>query len=314
MSDRYGRKLPLIIGMSFVPVLFALYSWAGSVSWVLILRLGQGVIEAPIWVAGETSIVELSSREERGKALGMFGSSWATGFAAGPLIGGFLYTFISAGNSFLICAVISIPAIVLLGTARFSKTGSYTSIPKIDFRKILLPGLIAFTYAGVIGVIITLFPPYGRELGMTEAVVGGLVTIFSMTRAIFLTPIGHLVDKIKRRKITLVSLSGSAIGFAALGFVVNFVLIGLILGILAILGCVLYPITGTMFSDIGSERGMGYAFGIYNAIWMGGWGLFPSIGGRLADVVSSSAPYLMCAGVLFFIAVFSWFLMDRSKS
>ncbi|KXB05408.1 hypothetical protein AKJ50_01025 [candidate division MSBL1 archaeon SCGC-AAA382A13] len=293
LSDKYGRKILLLLGSSGMVFVYFLYTFADSVTHVLIIRLLHGAAGAPVWVLCETTIADLSSSNKSGRAMGLFGSSWATGFAIGPLIGGFLYSAIGARNSFIVCSILLIISSVFVVLAKFPEPK--TSTKKINFGILWAPCLISFVFAGVEGIVTILFPPYARSLGIIEVGIGGLLTVFAMTRAISYAPFGHLVDKFGRRNFVI---TGSIAGFftlVALSAFTNPFLLGLILIALALSGCAIYPSTASSISEIGAGGNRGFAFGVFNAIWMGGYGLWPSIGGKVADIFSPTAPYILAA-------------------
>lgn len=308
-ADKYGRKVPLFLGMVSMPVIFLLFAWSNSVAGILEIRLLQGVAEVPIWVVTQTAIADFSSSRERGKAMGKFGSSWAFGFAVGPVLGGILYSSVGAEGTFLLSAFIAVFGAVLAGLTHFPKPNISTE--RMNLKRIWKPALLGFIFVGVIGVVITLFPPYGRGLGISSAMIGGLITVFSLTRAIFFVPFGHLTDKIGKRKVIMGGLGGISVAFIALGSVTGLLPLALSLVFLAVSGSAIYPAITTLVSEIGAKAGRGYAFGIYNAAAMAGWGVMPGIGGKVADFVGPSAPYLMSGVIILAIIPIIWIVLEK---
>lgn len=303
-ADRWGRKLPLTLGMLSISGIFMLYAWQASVIWLLLVRLLQGITEAPIWVNAQTAVADLSPPRERGRAMGMYGSSWAMGFAIGPLVGGFLYSIIGAESSFVISGLLAIVGTIIVA-------GTFLPKPKVTFEKTSLKGLwrpclVGFVYLGIVGLIITLFPPYGRELGMTSAEVGGLITLFGVLRATLFLPMGNIADRFGYRKIIIIGLVGVAIASLGIGFFSNPILLLLVISLLAWGGGAIYPAAVSMASEVGKGKNRGYVLGIFNATSMAGWGILATAGGGIADALGSTTPYFMCAIIALAILLMLW--------
>ncbi len=124
LSDRYGRKKILIL--SLVGNLLSYGIWCISHSYGLFLfsRLISGVSGSTISVA-QSYVADITSKEDRGKAMGMLGALFGLGFVLGPFMGAvlssfppptFLFKWINF-NPFasigLLCMVLSLTALVL---------------------------------------------------------------------------------------------------------------------------------------------------------------------------------------------------------
>jgi DHA1 family multidrug resistance protein-like MFS transporter len=309
MADRYGRKLPLSIGLFSIACIFLLYAWQASVLWLLSVRLLQGVGEAPIWVNAQTAVADVSPRAKRGRAMGTYGTSWAAGFALGPLIGGSLYVAAGAREVFLLSGIVAFAATAIMLATSLPK-------PKITFKRTSLKGLwvpclAGLVYLGVVAVVLTLFPPYGRALGLSGAEIGGLLTTFAMIRALLFIPMGGLSDRFGPRPVILMGLAGAAVASAVLGAVTGYLSITLAVVVLAGAESAIYPAAISMASEIGGGASRGYVLGIFNAVAMAGWGILPGIGGALADIVGPTAPYFMCALVAAITLIVMWKVLPR---
>lgn len=90
LSDMYGRRLLLLIGVT----IFTLSSWMAGhsatvealIAWRAVQGIGGGIISANAF----TIIGDLFSPRERGKWQGLFGAVFGLSSVAGPLIGGWL--------------------------------------------------------------------------------------------------------------------------------------------------------------------------------------------------------------------------------
>ncbi|ADC64975.1 major facilitator superfamily MFS_1 [Ferroglobus placidus DSM 10642] len=90
IADKYGRKpLILISQMSFAAVML-LYSLISDVIFAYPIHLIEGVAWSTLGVSAPTLIADLTRKDERGEAMGVYNSTWSVGWMIGPILGGLL--------------------------------------------------------------------------------------------------------------------------------------------------------------------------------------------------------------------------------
>lgn len=299
LADRYGRKPFLVLGFFTTACVLGAYSLVGIVSLVLVLRLIQGAAEAPIWVNAEAATADLSPPAKRGRAMGIYATSWATGFALGPMIGGFLYSSAGAAVTFRVSALIAFAAIVVFSIIRLPKPKVTRQKP--PFRGLLPVCCIGLIYISVVSLILIFFPAHASKpvaeggLGMPPGDIGLLVTLFMGLRAALFIPLGGLSDRFGPRPVIASGLLGAVAALIGLGFVTSYFGLTLILAFLALTSGAVYPAVMITATQVGGGKNRGYVLGIFNGIVMLGWGLMPGIGGVLASTLGPTSPYLACA-------------------
>lgn len=292
LGDRMGKRRFVMMGFAGTAAVFLAYHLTFSFPVMLIVRLFQGGMEAFIWTGLQGIVADTSSSSKRGLAMGKYGSSWALGLGIGPLIAGSLYASFGARTIFAIGAMVA--AVSTLVIPRLPRPTA-TSGHHISVRKILYPALIGLPYIGMISVILILFPPYVRTaLGMSEAEAGILITIFTLTRALFFIPSGKLSDRVGERALTKWAMLTVSVVYIWFFAAYNLVLLAMLLFGVALGIGMMYPSIMSLASKAGGTS-TGYAMGVFNAISGLGWAIFPGAGGFLADVFSPVAPFLMCA-------------------
>lgn len=89
LSDRIGRKPVLILSIIGTMVGFVVLATARALPVLFVSRALDGITGGNISVA-QAYIADVTTREERGKALGMVGAAFGLGFILGPVTGGLL--------------------------------------------------------------------------------------------------------------------------------------------------------------------------------------------------------------------------------
>jgi len=103
-SDRHGRKMPILVGMSVYTSAVFLLSLGGSLLYLLLVLAvagaGLGIYSPSVRVA----IADLTSEKVRGASMGVFFTTRMMGFFLGPNLGGMMADRFGPGFPFLVGA------------------------------------------------------------------------------------------------------------------------------------------------------------------------------------------------------------------
>ncbi len=89
ISDRYGRRPVLLLGIAGLGVTFLVSALTDSL-WVLVgVRIMGGALSANVAVA-QAYVADITTAEQRTPALGKLGAMFGLGYVLGPVIGGLL--------------------------------------------------------------------------------------------------------------------------------------------------------------------------------------------------------------------------------
>jgi MFS transporter, DHA1 family, tetracycline resistance protein len=92
LSDRYGRRIVILISLLGFGIDYLFLGFAGSITLLFIGRLIAGITGASFTVAG-AYIADVSPPEKRAQNFGIIGAAFGLGFIAGPAIGGMISGF-----------------------------------------------------------------------------------------------------------------------------------------------------------------------------------------------------------------------------
>ncbi len=142
--DRFGRKIMIVIGLIIFGLSELLFGFGKTIDVLFISRILGGLSAAFIMPAVTAFIADITTEDNRPKALGYMSAAISTGFIIGPGIGGFLaeigtrVPFYSAGMLGLVAAVGSMillrePERPIIPVTEDETAG------KSSFRKLLMP-------------------------------------------------------------------------------------------------------------------------------------------------------------------------------
>jgi DHA1 family tetracycline resistance protein-like MFS transporter len=106
LSDRYGRRPILMFSLAGACVSYAILGFAPDIAWVLASRVLGGLMAGNI-SAAMAYASDISTPQDRAKALGTIGAAIGIGFMMGPAIGGLLAGENLATASFVRPALVS---------------------------------------------------------------------------------------------------------------------------------------------------------------------------------------------------------------
>jgi MFS family permease len=149
LSDLFGRKPTLIVGIVLLLIGSLLCGFAWSMPSLIVFRLVQGLGAGAINPITITVIGDLYKLEERGRVQGMMASVWAISGIVGPLAGGLIVDHFSWAWVFWLNLPIGVVAII--GVALFLHEAIETHRARIDY-----PGALLFcTSVGALLVLLT---------------------------------------------------------------------------------------------------------------------------------------------------------------
>jgi EmrB/QacA subfamily drug resistance transporter len=205
LSDLFGRRSMLLIGVA-VFALGSLFSgMAGDVNQLIWARAFQGIGGGIITANAFTVIGDLFAARERGRWQGLFGAVFGIASVVGPLLGGWLtdgqHLFGAITDwrwTFFINVPIAIVAFTLI--AIFTPSLRHVSKPKIDFAGAALLALVLATIVLAVDNTATTFA------GLMDWANISLVTLRIIMSAIVVVALGLLVYVERRAKQPMLPL------------------------------------------------------------------------------------------------------------
>jgi len=173
------------------------------------------------------------------------------------------------------------------------------------------------------GIVIPVLPLYAQKYHASETVIGIMLASYSVMQFIFAPILGRLSDRVGRRPVLLLSLSGTSLGFLLMGFA-HLIPFGVSLFGLAptliwlFLARIIDGISGGNIStaqayiaDVTSPEERSKGMGLIGAAFGLGFIFGPAIGGLMSHF-SPEAPFFFAAALAAANATALYFLLPES--
>ncbi|MDX3283838.1 MFS transporter, partial [Streptomyces scabiei] len=172
-ADRYGRKKMLVTGLVLFGIGSLVAGLAQSAGQLIAARAGMGVGGALLLTTTLAVAMQIFAPEEQPRAIGVWAAVNALGFAAGPLLGGFVLAHFWWGAIFLInlpVAALGVVAVIALVPESKNPLGDRPDVLGAVLSTI---GMTALVYAIISG------PEHGWTSGLVLATAAVAVLVLA---------------------------------------------------------------------------------------------------------------------------------------
>ncbi|PKW14585.1 MFS transporter [Saccharopolyspora spinosa] len=313
----FGERSIYVWGISIVGISTAACAFAGSYWQLLIFRALGGTGSTMFTVSAVALLVRLAPPHLRGRASGVWATSFLLGNISGPIIGGIMVgyslrlPFVTYGIALFVAAFIGW---LMLRKSTLAAPRTDTGVPTMTVGQALrhrayrAAMLSNFSNGwAVYGVRIALVPLFVVEaLRSTQSMAGIALSVFALGNAAVLLLSGRIADKRGRKPLVLIGLAVSGLATASLGVTDSipwFLAASLIAGVGA---GILNPAQNAAVADIIGAKGKGGP--VLAAFQMSadfGAILGPLIAGVLADTMSYGAAFAV-TGFTAVLGLLAW--------
>ncbi|HEY7026112.1 MAG TPA: MFS transporter [Gemmatimonadales bacterium] len=277
VSDRYGRRPALVIGLTASSVAFLVFGLATSV-WLLFLsRLIQGAGGGTTGVA-QAYVADTVRPSDRAKALGWLSASTNVGVVIGPVIGGLAVQLGRSWPGFIaaaLCATNAYFAWRWLPESRKATAGDQPAERKPIWHAAWMVlrhptrsvsryvwiygiGMLAFTS---LTAILALF--LKAEHGVTEKTIGFFFTYTGLLNILMrVVALGPIVDRIGETRSMRLGAMFLIVGMAVYPLAHNLWQLALLIPLVPIGTALLFPSTTALMSRVSEKDELGTTMGV----------------------------------------------------
>lgn len=278
VSDKYGRKNMMLVGLFLYGTLPLGYILFHSVSVLAILWFCQGIASAMVSPIAQSYIGDITPPGKEGRVMNLFYIGQFGGVAIGPFIGGYLADKFSFDAPFFFMIASSFLAFFIVFFA-IPEIKSSKKKGKIGFRKSIKAVLGDAKIKGLLYYMVgrgfyrwgfnSFFPIYVIALaGLTKSQVGILVSGYMLAGTLLQYPCGRLADRFPKKRPELIVIGG---GIAALFMFLVPVFTSMFwLVILVVLMGAVSALPRATTIAIRTERGRKFGMGAVTGVYMTG--------------------------------------------
>ncbi len=295
-TDRYGRRIMIISGLSGLALSMFVFYFSDSIGVLYLSRVIGGVGAALLIPAIFAYVADITTMDQRAKGNSFISASMSLGIVIGPGIGGFLADF-GLKMPLLISALVGLAAVAFSAFMLEESMDTKVEVSNVKPEPMVKEIAQSFNKPYFIPLVITLVMSFG--LMAYESVLGLFVdNVFEATPkdiAILVTSTGIIsviiqlfaVDWIVRKfgeaAVLNIFLALAALGFLLSIFVPSYIMFFGVTMIIFLSTSILRPVLTTLISKLaGNEQG--FAMGMNNAYMSIGNVLGPLLAGLLFDV------------------------------
>jgi multidrug resistance protein len=317
LSDRFGRRPILIVSLAGTAIGFLIMGLASSLPLLFVARIIDGASGGNISTA-QAYIADVSTPENRSRAMGLIGAAFGLGFTFGPMIGGIM-SRISYGAPFYFAAALAAVNVVLLYfILPESLSAEYRSTPRKRARlaevfqhgHARLFGTIVATYFFTVtgfAIMTTLFALFTEKRFGFDAHQTGYVFGFIGIISVILQGglIGRLVKMFGETALARAGLLLLAFALFSLPLVPTIPMLLLVCAALAIANGLVNPTLNGLASQMIDRSWQGRALGLMQSAGslgrlvgplLGGWLLMFDLSRPLASYART--PFFASAAIL----------------
>jgi multidrug resistance protein len=289
MSDRIGRRGPMIGALALLAGATLLFAYAASLPMLFVARMLQGAADAVTWVVGFALISDLYGEEERGRAMGLAMAGSTLGLIVGPLLGGWLYELGGIRMPFMVVAAMSaLDLVVFASVTPETSIAASTPTPMMQVLRVRAIALCALIVVVGAATAAMLEPVLALMLesraGLGPASIGTLFGAAALAASTLHPVYGRLSDRWGGGRLMVAGLMGMTLLLPTLNFVSGFrTAAATMIPTWMVFGLFITP-SLTYFAQLASQAGVnayGVVYGVYNMAWSIGVISGPALGGFL---------------------------------
>mgnify|MGYP001264883498 CR=1 FL=1 len=325
LSDRWGRKGFLVVGLFVYSLVGLIMPEADSVATLIAIRSFHGFGSAMIVPVAMAYVSELAPVGHEGRYMGLLNIAIFSGIGGGPILGGFFADLWGMAAAFYAMAALSFLAfgLVLLHMPVMAprpvlngqRPGIYRAMGRVFASRRTSGILLARMATMIIMVPSMAFLPLlmHQRFVASGMMIGMVIAGRTLTNAVLQTPCGRLADR--HDKLTLLSVGCLVISLTmvlvplAAGFWTLFFLF-VVLGIGEAL---IWPVLGALASEEGRLYGHGTMMGVFGLAMSGGIFCGSVVAGVVMDLLGLRWAFVTAGATVLLLSLIAVVMIRSSQ-
>lgn len=325
LSDIYGRRMLLRVGVMAFGLPPFLYPFISDLDLLTVLRIFHGLATAIFAPSALATVADLY-RERRGAALGTYTASTQAGALLGPFIGGSLAYAAGFPSAFITAGVFGCIAILLFYSLhlrppppRVHETGLAPLLAEMwkGFAAVARNRTVLITSATdaakmiANGALMAFLPLYGVSAGLNPGEVGLLFTFQAGTSFVSKPIMGRVSDRVGREPLIVIGLLICAGTFVCIPHISLFPLLLLLSAGFGFGEAVVSSSSSALVADSSAFKSLGAGMGMQGTIGDIGHATGPLLAGVLIAQMNYAGAFAVIAGIQAAAAAVFWRSMQN---
>ena len=303
LSDRWGRKPFIIVGLFLYGLVSVFYVMALTVESLIVVRIIHGFTSVLVIPVAMALTGDIAPRHRLGLYMGTLNMAVMLGFAIGPVLGGSIHEYFGMATAFYTMGGLAL--LTLIGVLLFLPKDSRNKMSREDqpvaplsvlLKHRVVQGLflLRFFIAAGQGSVYTFLPILALHMQISSSQVG-LILGVNILLIVFLQRIcGDIADRVDPRYMIIGGTLLSALAVLGMPFSVGFYKILILNIIMGIGNGIAMPGGFVITGQLGRTMGMGSVMGLTDTGWSVGMIVAPVMSGIIMD--SLGVPSIFIAG------------------
>lgn len=300
LSDKFGRKPMIIIGLIAGLIGFAILFVASSIGMLFVAQIVMGFSWPIFGPSIQALVADLASPDKSGKAVGLYLLGPSIGMFLGPLIASLLLRFISIRDSYLYSLIVILVSFILALLIKPVKStlDKPVRIPMGNFGKtmrnkiVLISSIVSASFFFLNSSIMTFYPIYAlQEYRADPAMISAVFSIRNLALMLVrILAVTRLASKIGERKLIVTALMTS-ISVAIMPLTKSYGQSAILITLTGVGHGIIFPMGAMIIAESTSPQERGTA----NSIYL----LFNNINSTLSPVLMGFAAEVWGTALLF---------------
>ena len=306
ISDRWGRRTFLLIGLIISTIAPFLYPLAHDAASLYLVRILHGLGSALFIPTALALVTDITGDGEHGKAIGWYTAASQLGLMAGPIAGGFMLEHYGFEMAFYTCSLAPLLALIFVSTrlhalphmpvhSAHSGTNSWRWLADRG-------SIISFIALIVVAIgsssVSTFIPLYVHQFSISAAGAGMIITSCYISSSALRIPAGTMADKFGNAPMILTGIVLCAAGIALIPEfhgLLELAIVGLLFGLG--MGFAM-PAALSWLAKLSPPHKRGFAMGLGSAAFQVGLALGATLLGMIIQQNGFAVMYLSVGGAI----------------
>ena len=326
LSDLYGRRLLLRIGVVAFGLPPFIYPFIHDVNALIALRFVHGLATAIFAPSALATVADLY-RERRGAAMGTYTACTQAGALLGPVLGGWLVYAAGFPVTFVTAGVFGCLGMMLFALLHLNPPAPRVKDkglkPVLDdmwkgFRIVAQNTRVLVTSATdgakmiANGALMAFLPIYAVSIGLNPGEAGLLFGVQGVTSFLSKPVMGRVSDQVGRKPLIMVGLVICAVTFVLIPQVQSFPILLIFAAGFGFGEAVVTSSTSALVADVSELKTLGAAMGMQGTISDIGHASGPLLAGVLIGSLEYQWAFAVIAMIQLMAAVSFWVLVKKS--